>query len=145
MGNTCAGGEFDGLLPSSCARARSCSSVARFSLAFSDSSCAFPTGQGLSSFRGVLFVLDCTDERFFEPEKKVAFTGIPSEWKRELGGTVAGGNELDVVAVAGLELDVHIESEVCGDGGRNGVEVDISTWVGKGNTKGNWYVPLSLP
>ena len=76
----------------------------------------------------------------------MAFAGILSERKRELDGTVPGGNELDVVAVAGLELDVHIESEeVCNDGGRNGVEVDISTWVGKGNTKGNWYVPLSLP
>jgi hypothetical protein len=59
---------------------------------------------------------------------------------------MGGGNELDIVAVAGLELDVDIEpEEVCNEGGRNGVEVDISTWVGKGNTKGNWYAPLSLP
>ena len=41
----------------------------------------------------------------------MAFAGILSERKRELDGTVAGGNELDVVAVAGLELDVLIESE----------------------------------
>jgi len=78
-------------------------------------------------------------------KKRGAFAGILSEWKRELGGTVAGGNELDVVDVAGLKLDVHIESKVHNDGGRNGVEVDMSTWVEKGNTKGSWYVPLNLP